>query len=75
MLNILIENFGTDEEHVQRTDGRVGFGDWMQLTKIHRPELKDAPYSARSLWRPDEDPEVIFDQIRSRSKPHESFCG
>ena len=77
VLNILIENFGTDEEHVQRTDGRVGFGDWMQLTKIHRPELKDAPYSARSLWRPDEDPEVIFDQIRYQDQmvhhPYQSF--
>ena len=77
VLNILVENFGTDEEHVQRTDGRVGFGDWMQLTKIHRPELKDAPYSARSLWRPDEDPEVIFDQIRYQDQmvhyPYQSF--
>jgi polyphosphate kinase len=77
VLNILIENFGTDEEHVQRTDGRVGFGDWMQLTKLHRPELKDAPFSARSLWRPDEDPEVIFDQIRYQDQlvhhPYQSF--
>ena len=77
VLNILIENFGTDEEHVQRTDGRLGFGDWMQLTKIHRPELKDAPFSARSLWRPDEDPEVIFDQIRYQDQmvhhPYQSF--
>ena len=77
VLNILIENFGTDEEHVQRTDGRLGFGDWMQLTKVHRPELKDAPYSARSLWRPDEDPEVIFDQIRYQDQlvhhPYQSF--
>ena len=77
VLNILIENFGTDEEHVQRTDGRVGFGDWMQLMKIHRTELKDAPYSARSLWRPDEDPEVIFDQIRYQDQmvhhPYQSF--
>ena len=77
VLNILIENFGTDEEHVQRTDGRVGFGDWMQLTKVHRPELKDAPFSARSLWRPDEDPEVIFDQIRYQDQlvhhPFQSF--
>jgi polyphosphate kinase len=77
VLNILIENFGTDEEHVQRTDGRLGFGDWMQLTKVHRPELKDAPFSARSLWRPDEDPEVIFDQIRYQDQlvhhPYQSF--
>ena len=30
----------------------------MQLTRIHRPELKDPPFSPRSLWRADEDPEV-----------------
>jgi polyphosphate kinase len=77
VLNILIENFGASEELVERTDGRMGFADWMQLTKIHRPELKDAPFSARALWRLDEDPEVIFDQIRYQDQfvhhPYQSF--
>ena len=44
-----------------RTTDRLGFGDWMQLTRIHRPELKDAPFPPRTLWRADEDPEAIFD--------------
>lgn len=77
VLNILAENFEVGDDVVVRTGHRVGFGDWMELTRIHRPVLKDPPYSARSLWRADEDPEVIFDQIRYRDQivhhPFESF--
>jgi polyphosphate kinase len=78
ILNILIDNFAVDDDIVVRTPSRVGFSDWMQLTRIHRPELKDAPFSAPSLWRHDEDPEVIFDQIRYQDlmahHPYESFA-
>ena len=64
VLNILVENFEMTDDVVVRTDGRLGFGDWMQLTQIHAPELKDPPFSPRTSWRLDEDPEVIFDQLR-----------
>ena len=78
ILNILVENFEVTDEVVVRTADRLGFGDWMQLTRIHRPELKDAPYSPPSLWRPDEDPEVIFDTLRYQDllvhHPFESFA-
>jgi polyphosphate kinase len=77
VLNILIENFEMTEDLVERTDARPGFGDWMQLTTMHKPELKDAPFSPPSLWRPDEDPEVIFDQLRYQDQlvhhPYQSF--
>jgi polyphosphate kinase len=77
ILNILVENFGISDDVVVRTKERLGFGDWWQLTKIHRPELKDAPFSAPSLWRSDEDPEVIFDQVRYQDQivhhPYQSF--
>ena len=77
VLNILVENFETTENVVVRTEDRVGFGDWLQLTKIHRPELKDPPFSPRTLWRPDEDPEVLFDELRYQDHlihhPYESF--
>jgi polyphosphate kinase len=60
-----------------RTSDRLGFGDWSQLTRIHRPELKDPPFSPRTLWRTDEDPEAIFDWIRYQDvlvhHPFESF--
>ena len=78
ILNILIDNFAVDEDIVVRTPSRLGFKDWFQLTRIHRPELKDAPFSAPSPWRPDEDPEVLFDQIRYQDQlvhhPYESFA-
>ena len=77
VLNILSENFEMTEDLVERTDARLGFGDWMQLTRIHRPELKDAPFSPPSLWRPDEDAEIIFDQLRYQDQlvhhPYQSF--
>jgi polyphosphate kinase len=77
ILNILAENFEAEEDVILRTPDRLGFGDWMQLTKIHRPELKDAPFSPRVLWRRDEDPQVIFDQIRYQDQlvhhPFDSF--
>src|SRR5687768_4520805 len=78
VLNILAENFEVTSDVIVRTADRMGFGDWMQLTKIHRPELKDAPYTARNLWRTDEDPEVLFDEIRYQDvlihQPYESFA-
>jgi polyphosphate kinase len=78
ILNILIENFEiTDDSVVVRTGDRMGFGDWMQLHALHRPELKYPPYTPRSLWRTDADPEEIFDQIRFEDvlvhHPYDSF--
>ena len=77
VLNILAENFEVTDDVVMRTSDRLGFGDWLQLTRIHRPELKDPPFSPRTLWRTDEDPEAIFDWIRYQDvlvhHPFESF--
>jgi polyphosphate kinase len=77
VLNILVENFEVTDDVVLRTTDRLGFGDWAQLTRVHRPELKDAPFQPRTLWRADEDPEAIFDWIRYQDvlvhHPFESF--
>jgi polyphosphate kinase len=77
VLNILAENFEVNDDVISRTAYRLGFGDWLQLTKLHRPELKYAPFSPRSLWRPDEDPDVLFDQLRYQDVlvhlPYQSF--
>jgi len=77
VLNILVENFEVTDDVVVRTADRLGFADWALLTRIHRPELKDAPYSPSTLWRADEDPEAIFDQIKYQDvlvhHPFESF--
>jgi polyphosphate kinase len=78
VLHILAENFEVTEDVVVRTSDRLGMGDWMQLTKVHRPELKDAPFSPRTLWREDDDPEVIFDQVKFQDllvhHPFDSFA-
>src|SRR5258705_13586470 len=78
VLNILAENFEVTEEVIVKTAYRMGFGDWLQLTTmIHRPELKYAPFSPNTPWHHDEDPEVIFDQLRYQDvlvhHPYESF--
>jgi polyphosphate kinase len=76
VLNILVENFEVDEDVVMRTSDRLGFGDWMELTRVHRPRLKDAPFSPRTLWRPD-DLESVFEQARYQDllvhHPFDSF--
>ena len=77
VLNILVENFEMTEDLVERTDARLGFGDWMELTGVHRPELKDPPFSPRAIWSPDEDPDVLFDELRYQDQlvhhPYQSF--
>jgi polyphosphate kinase len=77
VLNILAENFAVGDDVIMRTAYRLGFGDWMQMIRIHRPELKYPPFSPRSIWRLDEDPEVLFDQLRYQDvlvhHPYQSF--
>ena len=76
VLNILIENFEIEEHVVSRTSGRMGYGDWSALARLHRPRLKDAPFSPHVLWSND-DGDAIFDAIRERDHlvhhPFESF--
>jgi polyphosphate kinase len=76
VLNILIENFEVDEDVVTRTSDRVGFGDWRELTALHRPALKDPAFSPRTLWAPDE-AEGVFEQIADQDflvhHPFDSF--
>ena len=76
VLNILVENFEIEEDVVVRTAGRMGYGDWSALTKLHHPRLKDKPFSPRALWL-DEGGEAIFNAIQERDRlvhhPFESF--
>ena len=76
ILDILVENFEIDEGVLVRTADRIGFGDWMELTKLHRPELKDLPFAPRMLWSRSE-PEQVFEAVRHRDHmlhhPFDSF--
>ena len=66
VLNILIENFEIEEDVVVRTAGRMGYGDWSVLTKLHRPAAQgQALLAARPLARRS-DGEAIFNAIQER---------
>jgi polyphosphate kinase len=60
-----------------RTSDRLGFADFMELTGLHRPALKDAPFVPRHLWA-GHDTEAIFDEIRYQDylvhNPFDSFA-
>jgi polyphosphate kinase len=77
VLDILIENFEIEEENVFRIDTRLGFGDWMQLASLHRPELKYPPLVPSPVW-PVDIGEQVFEEIRHQDRlvhhPFESFA-
>ncbi|MBM3777520.1 MAG: polyphosphate kinase 1 [Acidimicrobiia bacterium] len=77
VLQILIENFETTDDVVLRTSDPLGFADWMELTRLHRPQLKDPPFSPHALWRSDEDAEGLFEELRYQDQlvhhPYDSF--
>jgi polyphosphate kinase len=76
VLDILAENFEVDDDVILRTSDRLGIADWFELTALHRPALKDAPFVAPQLWA-GQDTEAIFDEIRYQDylvhHPFESF--
>jgi polyphosphate kinase len=76
VLDILVENFEIDDDVLVRTSHRVGFGDWMELMALHRPELKDPAFSPRIVWGRNEVDEV-FELVRHRDfmlhHPFDSF--
>ncbi|MGE0040456.1 MAG: polyphosphate kinase 1 [Vicinamibacterales bacterium] len=76
VLNILVENFEVDEDVVVRSSERMGFGDFQEITRLHRPRLKDPVFQPRTLWTPD-DAENVFEQIADQDflvhHPFDSF--
>jgi polyphosphate kinase len=76
VVNILVENFEIDEGVLRRTTDRLGFGDWMELTQLHRPELKYPALVPRIVWSRSE-AEEVFELVRHRDHmlhhPFDSF--
>jgi polyphosphate kinase len=76
VLDILVENFEIERDVVMPSSTRLGFADWMSLTNVERPKLKDTPLVPRAMWHR-QDPEAIFDQIKYRDTllhhPFDSF--
>jgi polyphosphate kinase len=77
ILDILRDNFEVEDDVVHVSPGRMGLADWRQLTALHRPRLKDAPFVARALWR-GHDEHSIFEQINEQDllihHPFDSFA-
>ena len=75
VLAILIENFEAGRDVIVRSGGRMGLADWMQLSTVPRPDLKDRPFAPSNLWRAGS--AEIFDEIRDRDQlvhhPFDSF--
>jgi polyphosphate kinase len=75
VLNMLVENFEIERDVVVRSRGRMGLADWIQLSMVPRPELKDRPFKPSRLWRTGSSD--IFDEIRDRDQlvhhPFDSF--
>jgi polyphosphate kinase len=75
VLDILLENFEAGREVVVRSRGRMGLADWVQLSTLPRPDLKDRPLTPAKLWRSSS--AEIFDEIRYRDQlvhhPFDSF--
>ena len=76
VVDILVENFDIDEGVLVPTTDRLGFGDWMELTRLHRPELKYPPLVPRVVWSRSE-AEEVFELVRHRDHmvhhPFDSF--
>jgi polyphosphate kinase len=76
VLDILVENFAIDDEVVYRTRDRLGFGDWMQLASLPRPDLKPPVFVAPDIW-PGRPGDEIFADLRHRDRlvhhPFQSF--
>ena len=76
VLDILVENFEIEQDVLVRTSDRLGLGDWMELTRLHRPELKDANFAPRAVWGRNLE-EEIFELVRHRDymlhHPFDSF--
>ena len=77
VLNILLENFEIEDDVVEHTPSRMGYGQWIELLRLHRPKLKDAPFSPHPLWS-DDNLDSIFDDVRERDylvhHPFDSFA-
>jgi polyphosphate kinase len=76
VLKLLVENFELTEPVVVPSRSRLGLADWMALTRLQRPDLKDVPITPRVVWR-NLEPEAVFERIRHRDQlvhhPFDSF--
>ena len=69
VVNIMVENFEIEEDVVKCPAERMGYGDWLSLTGLRHPQLKDRPFSPRRLWS-EADVDTISDEIANGRNSH-----
>jgi polyphosphate kinase len=62
VLKILVENFELNDSVVVSTSARLGMADWLALTRLQLPHLKDAPFVPRTVWPGGGD--TVFNRIK-----------
>jgi polyphosphate kinase len=76
VVTTLVENFEVDDDVVMRSSERLGFSDWMALTRLPLPALKDPPFTPRTLWAAPQQ-HLLFDDLRQQDHlvhhPFDSF--
>jgi polyphosphate kinase len=74
VVRTLVENFEIEDDVVEKTAARLDFADWMALSRLPLPKLKDAPLLPRTVWPA---PVNAFEEIQERDvlvhHPFESF--
>jgi polyphosphate kinase len=77
VVNILVDNFEVEEDIVTRSANRMDFSDWMALSRLPLPRLKDTPFIPRTLWGMAHHDKSVFDEIREQDylvhHPFDSF--
>jgi polyphosphate kinase len=77
VLATLQENFEVEDGVVRRCRGRLALADWMEITKIHRPRLKDPVFTPRTVWRVT-DADTLFQRMQDEEQlvhhPFDSFA-
>jgi polyphosphate kinase len=75
VLDILLDNFEAARQVVVQSRQRIGFADWLQLLAVPRPDLKDRPFRASTLWR--KGSREIFEDLKDEDQmlhhPFDSF--
>jgi polyphosphate kinase len=77
LRSLLVEHLLVDVDDVYRIEGRLGLSDLMQLGKLERPDLKDAPFVPAIPSELSDPPRPILDVIGQKDMllhhPYDAF--
>jgi polyphosphate kinase len=77
VLDVLVDNFDADSNVVVRSPHRLGFADWLPISRLHRAGLRDRPLRQRIFWHR-VTPDDLFDRLKYQDvlvhHPYDSFA-